>query len=155
MMNRSKLKKAFPVLLFCVYIGFVLWITVINRKTGIRRSMLTPFWEFANVLKNTQRWYYVQQIIGNILLLFPFGFLISFLPKFHDITWKKVLLHAFCVSLLIEITQYLTCRGMLEFDDLFNNTLGGLLGYKVYELLYKTPKEPDEPDEPNEPDEPE
>lgn len=134
-MKNGICKKHFPTVLFCLYIGGVLWITLIDRKNWGRRSNLTPFWEYANVVNNVQRSYFLGQIIGNILLLMPLGFLISFLSKFQGIKWNKVLLFAACFSLFIELTQFITGRGLMEFDDFFNNTVGAVLGYGLCKLI--------------------
>ena len=136
-MKKGKYKKYFPLVLFCIYFGFIIWKTLIDRESGERRSNLIPFWEYAKVINNDQRSYFIGQIIGNILLLMPLGFLISFLKKFHDIKCKKVFLFALCFSVFIELTQYATGRGLMEFDDVFNNTLGAVLGYGVYRLIHK------------------
>ena len=42
---------------------------------------------------------------------------------------------AFAVSLTIELTQLITKRGLFEFDDMFHNTLGAIIGYGVYQLI--------------------
>lgn len=34
----------------------------------------------------------------------------------------------------IEITQYITGRGLCEFDDVFNNTLGAFVGFTSWRL---------------------
>ena len=135
LMKKGICKKCFPIVLFCLYIGLVLWITLIDRRIGVRRSNLTPFWEYANVLNNVQRSYFIGQIIGNILLLMPLGFLISFLPKLQGVKWKSVLLSALCFSLFIELTQFITGRGLMEFDDVFNNTVGAVLGYGLCKIV--------------------
>ena len=134
-MKKGICKQYFPTVLFCLYIGFVLWITLIDRRIGGRQSNLTPFWEYANVVNDVQRSYFIRQIIGNILLLMPFGFLISFLPKLQDIKWKSVLLSALCFSAFIELMQFITGRGLMEFDDVFNNTVGAVLGYGMCKII--------------------
>ena len=135
LMKKGICKKYFPIVLFCLYIGFVLWITLIGRRVEGRRSNLTPFWEYANVVNNVQRSYFIGQIFGNILLLMPLGFLISFLPKLQGVKWKSVLLSALCFSLFIELTQFITGRGLMEFDDVFNNTVGAVLGYGLCKII--------------------
>ncbi|WP_288535663.1 VanZ family protein [uncultured Ruminococcus sp.] len=38
-------------------------------------------------------------------------------------------------SAAIEITQYFTGRGLCEFDDVFNNTLGACIGFIIWKKL--------------------
>lgn len=134
-MKKGRYIKYFPLTVFCLYIGFVLWITLIDREFGERRSMLTPFWEYAKVISNDRRSFYIGQIIGNVLLLMPLGFLVSFLPKLQNVKLKKVLLCAMCFSIFIELTQFITGRGLMEFDDVFNNTVGAVFGYGMFKLI--------------------
>ncbi len=118
--------------LFGVYIFFVLWLTLIDRQFGECRAMLVPFWEFANVIKGVERSFYIKQILGNLAMLMPLGFM---LPIMRKVTVKQVFVVALCFSCFIELVQYITGRGLMEFDDVFNNTVGAVLGYKVYDVL--------------------
>lgn len=129
--NKRNLKKI-VVVLFVIYIFAVLWITLIDRESGNRRANLVPFWELANVIKGVERSFYIGQIFGNLVMLMPLGFM---LPIIRKVSLKQVLLIAFCFSAGIELTQFITGRGLMEFDDVFNNTVGAVLGYKVYDVL--------------------
>ena len=44
---------------------------------------------------------------------------------------KRVWVFALLLSIMIEITQYFTGLGIAELDDLFGNTLGGVIGIYV------------------------
>lgn len=125
-------KRKLIIALFVIYILAVLWITLIDREFGNRRAMLVPFWEFANVIKGIRRSYFIGQILGNLVMLMPLGFMLPFIKK---VSWKQVLLISFCFSVGIELTQFITGRGLMEFDDVFNNTVGAVLGYKIYDVL--------------------
>ncbi|MFR5118576.1 MAG: VanZ family protein [Ruminococcus sp.] len=50
------------------------------------------------------------------------------------ITVQKFLLMSLVFSAGIEITQYITGRGLCEFDDVFNNTLGACVGFTSWRL---------------------
>ena len=64
----------------------------------------------------------------NIALFIPLGFLLPLLAKpFRK--WYAALGAGFGVSLLIELSQFFTGRGMCDVDDLFTNTLGAMLGW--------------------------
>lgn len=63
--------------------------------------------------------------------MFRFGFLLPFyLEKFKK-SYFTILI-GFCVTLLIEILQYITKIGIFEIDDIFNNTLGLIIGYFTF-----------------------
>ncbi len=126
--------KKFKILVFSVYIFIVLWITLIDRESGERRATLKPFWEFANVVKDIGRNFYIKQILGNLAMLMPFGFI---LPMIKKVSLKQVFILSLCFSAGIELTQFITGRGLMEFDDVFNNTVGAVIGYTIYNILRK------------------
>lgn len=83
----------------------------------------------------------ILQNATNIFLLFPLVFLLLFLRE----EWrslKTVIVYTFCMSLFIECTQLLLdllidAQRVFEVDDLWTNTLGGILAYGLYILLMK------------------
>ncbi|HEL1557430.1 TPA: VanZ family protein [Streptococcus suis] len=80
----------------------------------------------------------ILQNATNIFLLFPLVFLLLFLRE----EWrslKAVIVYTFCMSLFIECTQLLLdllidAQRVFEVDDLWTNTLGGVLAYGLYRL---------------------
>ncbi len=71
----------------------------------------------------------------NVFVFVPFGFMLPWAAKFK--LWQTVLIGlSFTVS--IETLQYFLGVGLCEFDDVFNNTLGTVLGYGYWALLEKT-----------------
>lgn len=119
--------------LFGAYIFLVLWVTLIDRKIGEARAMLTPFWEFSKIVNDEKvNFYFIRQILGNLFMFFPLGFM---LPMIRKISVKQIFVSALCFSGFIELTQFITGRGLMEFDDVFNNTSGAVIGYYVWVLL--------------------
>lgn len=123
--------------LFSVYIAIVLWITLIDREWGDHKAKLLPFWELANVIKGVERSFYIKQIVGNLTMLLPLGFM---LPMLKKVTLKQVLLISMLFSISIEVVQFVTGRGLMEFDDVFNNTVGAVLGYIIYHEITHSKK---------------
>ena len=122
--------------LFAVYIFAVLWFTLIDRQWGERQAELVPFWEARNLLENISikylRDFWLVQIFGNIAMFIPLGVL---LPYLLNVTkFKIVFLISLAFSAGIEITQYITGRGLCEFNDVFNNTLGACVGFTSWRL---------------------
>ena len=72
--------------------------------------------------------------VQNILVFVPFGFTLSSIFK-HRSRLLIPLGISFSVSLLIEVSQLLLRSGLFEVDDLFNNTLGALIGIVLYLLF--------------------
>jgi len=136
--HKNALKKRVTlVALSMIHIAIVLYITLINRIPGERRHMLTPFWEIRNVINGTERNFYTGQIIGNLLMLMPTGFLLPSIVEKRMVRWYHVTVSALIFSIFIEITQYITGRGLMEFDDVFNNTVGSMIGFAVYCAIKK------------------
>ena len=70
----------------------------------------------------------------NIVLFMPFGFLLPTIwPQFRKI--KNTVCAGFFFSLAIELNQLLNNR-ITDIDDLFTNTLGAIIGYVLYKVLY-------------------
>ncbi|MCP1638834.1 VanZ family protein [Streptococcus gallinaceus] len=85
--------------------------------------------------------YIFLQNISNVFLLFPLVLALIFLFKKWQST-KTVVLYSFCISLGIECTQLLLdglmdAGRVFEIDDLWTNTLGGLLAYLFYQQIQK------------------
>lgn len=76
-----------------------------------------------------------RNIILNILLFVPFGFL---LPIYSDKLKKlyKIILIGFFTTLIIEAIQYITKIGIFEIDDILNNTIGTAIGYSIFMIYY-------------------
>lgn len=94
-------------------------VTIFSRKAGVGRYELVPFWSYSNPDLRTQ-------IILNIILFIPVGLLGG-----RDFEWKIILI-AMAVSIIIEIVQLVTGRGLMEFDDVMHNTLGTAIGFGTY-----------------------
>jgi glycopeptide antibiotics resistance protein len=74
-------------------------------------------------------------LIGNIVLLIPVGFLIPFI--FPNITWKKSLAIALSSGLLFEILQTVLNVGIFDIDDVILNALGTMIGYWAFIILIR------------------
>ncbi|MFK4467512.1 VanZ family protein [Bacillus sp. RC252] len=70
----------------------------------------------------------------NIVLFMPLGFLLPTIwPQFRKM--KNTVCAGFFFSLAIELNQLLNNR-ITDIDDLFTNTLGAMVGYVLYKVLY-------------------
>lgn len=89
---------------------------------------------FSGTVKITN-WAELLNIILNILLFVPFGYLLPSL--FPRLRWWHVILLGLAFSLCIELLQLLTRLGYADVDDLINNTLGAAIGWLCYKLTLK------------------
>lgn len=77
---------------------------------------------------------FFKNIIGNVLLFVPFGFLTSYFMKLDKIHLTIII--GFVSSLVIEITQLLIGR-VFDIDDIFLNVIGTIIGFLIYRLIEK------------------
>lgn len=77
----------------------------------------------------------IVNVIGNVVAFMPFGYFIPRICKQH-MGPVSVVLCSFVFSALVEFVQLVTKLGCFDVDDLLMNTIGGLLGYICYYLIY-------------------
>lgn len=78
----------------------------------------------------------LHNVIGNILLFIPLGFDIPlFFNKKNKLS--KIILYGFTASLTIELIQLFTPYNTTDIDDVIFNTLGAVLGFIIFNIIYK------------------
>ena len=121
---------------FVIYLLIVLYITIFSREPEERRIDMELFRSYKLLFIDKNDFYY-GQIVCNIIMTVPFGILFPLIKeKFRSVF--LMFISGFVFSLLIELAQYFTGRGLFEFDDLFNNTVGALFGYLILNILIRT-----------------
>ena len=130
--NKVLVKVAF-VGMFACYLFAVFGVTLLNRSPGDAGLFrLMPFYSYI------EAWYQYEDedwrnLILNIFMLVPFGLLLPYLhKKFRN--FAPTLLAGLLFIICIETTQFILKRGILETDDLINNTLGTVIGYSFFRL---------------------
>jgi glycopeptide antibiotics resistance protein len=94
---------------------------VLFRTFGIYFANLdSPFW--------------VGQLVGNLLLFLPFGFLGPMAFGWLD-GWIRIFVGALVLSLLVEAAQLWVPNRSADVDDVILNVAGALLGYGLYRVL--------------------
>ncbi len=81
----------------------------------------------------------LTDVVLNILMMMPFGFLYS---QFKKAKLIDVVLTTFLLSSFIEVTQLITTRFLVyhrffDITDIINNTIGGLVGFIIYRIFTK------------------
>ena len=131
--------QAIAALLLVVFLTVVYASTVFTRTPGTRQYQLELFWSWKEILgiPPTGRMgsagsavELLQENILNMILLFPAGVLLSFITK-HKIHWYQAALVGALISIGIEVSQLLLCRGLFEWDDIIHNTIGCVVGSQV------------------------
>lgn len=130
-------------LLFYLYIVMLCYFLFFSERYGRHdilkeyKSNLVLFREIKRfILYRNQLGFesFVVNILGNIFAFAPFGFLLPLLNKRYRKLIITVFL-SFLFSLCIEAIQFVFRVGIFDVDDLFLNTVGGLLGYVCYKIV--------------------
>ena len=125
-----------------VYFPFtVAWGEYINFREPVVR--LNPFYGVEIIYHQGGIRSLIYNLGGNLLLLMTMGFFISY--YFNNIfnTLKRVFIAMFLISLFIESTQVVlslivpNIYRFFEINDLILNSIGGVLGWKLYNNLSK------------------
>lgn len=125
-------------LLFLEYLCLLLILAVLTRKVqGERLFDFSLFWSYRSVRKIGYR-LLLLQIVANVTMFIPIGILLGCIMR--EIKWWKVLLIGGGFSLLIESFQFFFKRGFAEFDDVFHNVLGCMIGYGIYKVTVRVVK---------------
>lgn len=136
------------VLLFA-YLLFILYMTLYVREA--REDAPVSFEIFRsvkNALNSKEGYASWAQIVHNILLFVPLGFIITTLQP-HASTFRIIVTMAVCMllSVAIELTQYITGLGWMEVDDAIWNGVGGCIGIGVAVVIRKIKKKAVSPSE--------
>ena len=122
-----------------IYLSFVLYFTLMPIITSLPFVFnhsyvpmnLVPFIDIS-----TGRGDFIRQVVLNIVMTIPFGFLLP-LIKNKRINLMKIVLYTFLLSLGIEILQPLINDfRSSDITDLITNVLGGIIGYILY-IIFK------------------
>lgn len=129
--------KRFCTTLFLTYILTVLYLTLFtfNHYVYGKSVNLVMFDSIKLMLRSHDPILILKNILGNLLLFLPYGF---FLPLFFK-SYRRflpIIGTCFLSSLLIETCQYEFAQRIFDVDDVFLNTMGGVMGW----LLFKTIK---------------
>ena len=112
-----------------LYVCCILYMTVMFRESIIRDYSFELFRSYKKALSSEGA---RSDIMSNIWLFFPMGFILYRIsPK------TKVLLVAVLLSVFIEVCQYFCSIGFCELDDVFNNSMGSILGYCTAVMLMR------------------
>ena len=141
--HRHRILGAVLFVLYLVLLTYFLFFAEeMGRSPDVRAEYsynLTLFKEIRRFLlyRNILGWRAVfLNIFGNVLAFMPFGF---FLPVIWVRTrhWYITVLLSFAMSLLVETMQLVGKVGSFDVDDLFLNTLGGVLGFFTHWMIQK------------------
>ena len=128
-------RNYFPALSLVLYLLFVLCFTVILRPIGIHSAQFELFWSYRRWFAGD--WALGKEIIGNMLMFVPIGYLLSVIIKKRKANVLMIFIFALLLSAGIELLQFRLMRGLCEYDDIVSNSIGALFGYGIYCGAYR------------------
>ena len=160
----DRLHRTLRILVLIAYVLIILYVTLLSRSMACSfKYAFSPLWSYRRALALWDEGgrfglfvtdgLLLRQIILNILLYIPLGYLLPFsLPRLaarrHAVAghrvrnavkafpWKAVLFGT-TLSMFTECTQLVFRLGFFELDDILNNTIGCLIGLILYQLLLR------------------
>lgn len=139
-MNRDGM-KTFNMILFLVYFGVVLYLTVFMRiGAEVDVSIVTtPFDDLTRAIQ-TRNPALVQHMALNVALFIPFGYLI---PAMNPDKLRKcsfAFLGGIMCSTVIEGVQMVFSLGQSDIDDIIANSIGAVIGYLAVRFVWQFQK---------------
>jgi glycopeptide antibiotics resistance protein len=107
------------------------------KRKVILSSNFTPFKTiFGYLVHETNKNIAIRNIVGNLALFIPFGFLLPMLVG-RKLNYWKIIMLSFLMSLVLELVQLFSI-GSCDVDDLLLNTIGAALGYIIQSIISRT-----------------
>ncbi len=137
---------------FVIYALVMLWLLLIRHRTGFvadgtpyveqLNSMPYPFQtivQFVRILVTGDPPYLIplawRNLVGNTVLFIPLGVCLPFLFK-RCSTAKRTFVTGLLIIAVVELTQFFTLLGSLDFDDFMLNTASIMLGYWIFTRIW-------------------
>ena len=149
LLRRTYRKSCFPAVLWAVCAGYIfllLYATLLSRTpSDARMYRLEPLASLKGAFEmaegtglRLQAPQALEGIFLNLCLCVPVVYLLplAFLQRGKQMRFWQVICAGAAVSAIIELTQFVTCLGMLELDDWLLNTMGIALGGLLYRKLF-------------------
>ena len=130
--NNEKLVfyKEFSNLLFIIYILLLYELLTRSELNTVRGYNLVPFTEIFRYEIGSQA--FLMNVVGNIVIFIPFGYLISTYIKPKRIL--TILIVSVITSATVESVQLCIGRSF-DIDDIILNSLGAIIGFLLYVAL--------------------
>ena len=140
--NKKTIKNIFKTI-FLLYIVVLTYFLFFSERYG-RVATQTEYRYNLVLFKEMKRFItyreeiglesFLVNIFGNICAFVPFGFMLALINE----NYRKLIsvtVITFIFSLTVELLQLISRVGIFDVDDLFLNTIGGILGYLVFKVL--------------------
>lgn len=131
--RRIDFKKFFWWCILIFYLFVVLSVTLFRRSGVWNGNIISFFYSYKDawIHASETAW---RNIILNILMFVPLGFWLPVGKNKFRLFWKTFLVGCL-LTVAIEGLQLIFSLGLFEVADVFNNTLGTMIGYGFYKIV--------------------
>ena len=120
-----------PYTIFLLYLMFLGFGREQHEANIVR---LLPLVSTILFVQNTTSWEsIIINLLGNIIMFIPFGFLGWLNAKYFS--FKKLIVDFLSALIIVEALQYLTRLGVFDIDDLALNSLGVWIGFQMRKFI--------------------
>jgi glycopeptide antibiotics resistance protein len=105
--------------------------TLIKQKAHSMNTI--PFTTIYYYLSGQDTTGTIPNMLGNILIFIPFGFLLPILNTKYE-RLKNTLAMAFLTSITFEVVQLIIAYGTFDIDDCILNTIGAAIGFLTFKF---------------------
>ena len=134
MKEQSKLyngRNWLTILLFIIYLIVITWILLF--KLGVHFSNMGK--RNLNLIPFNDRFILSSGNISNVVIFIPLGLYVGIL--FERWSFGKKILFFFLISFIVEALQYILRIGISDVTDIITNTLGGVIGLLLFNVIEK------------------
>lgn len=140
--RRIRLSNVLAGIVMAIYGSVMLQLTLVCRESGSRIGIELDLFHGLTGPDNDFHWMILAYVVLNCMLFIPYGFALSLFSVINErktcVQCILVLLSSLATSLFIETAQLITQRGYYEVQDLFFNTIGGVIGWILFRIIYLT-----------------
>ncbi|MFW0862490.1 MAG: VanZ family protein [Candidatus Komeilibacteria bacterium] len=129
------MKRNFLFVILVLYLVILIKLIVFKYPSEVifnfSNANLIPFKTIFGYISGEPTWgIAMRNILGNIIALIPFGFLLTGI--YQKLQWKSVLLTALITGIILELLQILFKSGIFDVDDIILNFVGVFMGYLLF-----------------------
>ena len=131
--NRNNWWRGVARLMLVEWLMLIICTTVVFRNTRPERTInLIPLSSYFSIAENS----YLKEVavinLLNVVMFLPIGMLIKISDLNANLNnWKGVMVLGLLLSVAIEVSQFVFCKGLCEVDDMIHNVIGCMIGYGV------------------------
>lgn len=133
-------RRYYPVFInvYTVWVLYLLFFASFRYSPTILFEIRTvPFQTISEYSTNVITYNKVQafeNIVGNVVLFVPYGFLGILYPRLNQFKWLFITF--FIIINIIEFSQFYFKRGFADIDDVILNTFGAVIGFFIYKKFF-------------------